>query len=153
VIAEYRTRIADLVAHARWNNPDLAGIVQESAQARQELSALRSSVTSNYSPVILQRTLTAFETQDARYRNLRFRLSRYTDVKELDEGLHISEVQSLGNVFKLPALFFERIGQVATYAYLLVAVCFDLLMVYLFQLVSANRVGQRAAAHSLGRAW
>lgn len=152
VIADYRGKIADLIGRATWNNPDVQDVVASSERSRATLDELRSAVTTNYTPVTLQRTLNSFEGQDAVYRNLRFKLSRYTDVKGLDAGLHISEVQSLGNAFKLPALFVERTNQPATWVYLFIAIGFDALMVYLFQLAAANRVNRRARKETIGSA-
>jgi hypothetical protein len=153
VIADYRDRIGELVSRAPWNNPDLQDVVSSSTKSRSTLDELRSSVTTNYDPISLPRTLSSFEEQDANYRNLRFKLSRYTDVTSIDPGLHISEVQSLGNAFKLPALFLERTGRPATWAYLLIAVGFDILMVYLFELVASNRTNRRMRKDTIGSAW
>lgn len=154
LLNDYRQRIAGLLARADWNNPVLNDLLTRSRQARNTLDQLRASVTTNYAPAMLQRTLSTLEEQDAAYRDLRHRLSQQVDVRDVPEGLHLSEVQSLGNAAKLPGLFIERLDQPATYVYLLVALGFDLLMVHLFEMAAAN--GRRRApstANSLGGAW
>jgi hypothetical protein len=153
VIGDYRTRVDALLARADWNNPVMNNIVSQSNQARQSLEELRSNTGSSFVPTMLQGTLSALETHDSTYRDLRRRLSQIVNVRDLDEGLHISEVQDLGNAFKLPALFIERLDQPATYVYLIVAIGFDLFMVYLFELVSSNRMRRQTPGNSLGRAW
>ncbi len=153
VIADYQERITGLLDRAAWNNPDLNAIQNESKAARDTLGELRSTATTGYSPASLQSSLVAFDELDTQYRDLRSKLSRHASVREIDEGLHISEVQSLGNVAKLPALFLERLDEVSTYAYLGAAVGFDLLMVFLFQLVTANKVRRYTTANDLPGAW
>lgn len=153
VIADYRDKISELVSRAAWNNADLQDVVASSTRSRSTLDQLRASVTTNYDPLALPRTLNAFEEQDAIYRNLRFKLSRYADVTSLDSGLHVSQVQSLGNAFKLPALFIERTNRPATWVYLFIALGFDILMVYLFELVATNRSNRKIRKDTIGSAW
>ena len=141
VIADYRDRIGDLVARAPWNNPQLIAVAQEAAQARQSLGEFRAGVMSDYTPTRVHGLVSTLETQDAHYRDLRFKLSsQKVDVSALPPGLHLSEAQSLGNVAKLPDLFFERLNQLPTWVYLGVAVFFDFFLVRLFTMVTANRV-------------
>ncbi len=153
VIEDYRSRIAALVSRASWNNSDLRAVISASQSARNTLDEIRSNVTTNYSPVILKPSLNELEAQDVLYRDLRFRLAKQVDVKVLPSGLHLSEAQSLGNAFKLPALFIERLDEAATYVYLAIAVGFDYLMVYLFELVAANRRRRKATPVAVGGAW
>lgn len=152
-IKDYQERIEGLIARAPWNTPELKAIAGETADARRRLDELRAAITTGYSPVMLRNALTALEEMDAQYRDARFRLSRHVDVKALPQGLHLSEVQSLGNAFKLLTLFLERLDELATYVYLAIAVGFDLLMVHLFQIVASNRVGRRQSAPIFAGAW
>jgi hypothetical protein len=152
-IKDYQERIEGLIARAPWNTPELKAIAGEAADARRRLDELRATITTGYSPVMLRNALTALEEMDAQYRDARFRLSRHVDVKALPQGLHLSEVQSLGNAFKLLTLFLERLDELATYVYLAIAVGFDLLMVHLFQIVASNRVGRRQSAPIFAGAW
>jgi len=153
VIADYRGRIAELISRATWNNPDLHEVIASSSKSSVALDQLRSAATTNYSAMALKRTLNSFEEQDSIYRDLRFKLSRYTDVKSLDAGLHISQVQSLGNAFKLLTLIIERADQASTWVYLFIAFGFDALMVCLFELASSNRTSHRIRKDTLGSAW
>ena len=153
LITDYRERITALLARADWNNPAFDEVIDRARRARANLEEVRTSVATNYAPTLLQRTLGTLEAHDSVYRDLRRRLPAGVDVRDLPEGLHLSEVQSLGNAFKLPALFIERLDQPATYIYFLVALGFDLLMVYLFQLAAAHRTRRPAAGHSLKGAW
>jgi hypothetical protein len=153
VIADYRERIRGLVARAEWNNPVLNQVAERSDIARGELEQLRAKTTNEYTPLALRSSLSALEAHDSNYRDLRLRLSKHVEAKDIPEDLHLSEVQSLGNAFKLPALFLERLDRPATWAYLLVAVFFDLLMVFLFQLVSSNHVRRPSKSNLLSGAW
>lgn len=153
VISDYRSRIDGLTERASWNNADLRAVIAGSEKARGAIDAIRSQVSTNYSPMMLKPILNALEEQDVQYRDLRFRLSKYVDVRSLPPALHLSEAQSLGNAFKLPALFVERLDEPATYAYLAIAVGFDYLMVYLFELVASNRRRRRTTSVAVGGAW
>jgi hypothetical protein len=153
LIDDYRERIGALTQRAEWNNPELHRVLGDSSKARMTLEELRLAVTTNFVPTMLRRALSTLEAHDSIYRDLRHRLSQQINVRDLEPGLHLTEVQSLGNAFKLPALFIERLDQPATYVYLLIAIGFDLLMVHLFQLVGANRMRKPIAGHSLQGAW
>lgn len=152
VIKDYKDRIDTLLGRATWNNPDLQAVVSEANGADQRLGELRSELSASYSPLMLPRVLAEFETQDSRYRSLRQRLSRHAEVREIPEGLHISEVQSLGNAFKLPALFLERIDQPVTWVYLLIAFAFDYFMVHCFMMVAGAGGRRRPVESSLAGA-
>jgi hypothetical protein len=149
VIEDYRNKIATLTANATWNNPDLQAVVSGSSDARQRLSELRSEVSSEFSPLTLRSQVGTLEELDATYRELRFKLDRNrVDVRDIDESLHLSEVQSLGNVLKLPTLFVERLDEGATYVYLLIAVFIDFFMLALFRAAAQSRV--RRVHHDIG---
>ena len=115
VIADYRQKIGQLIDRAPWAIPDLVVVVKSSDTAREALNEVRTAATTNYTPAILQSALNTLESEDTRYRDLRYKLSRQVSVKEIPDGLAIESVQSLGNAFKLPALFFDRISQVSTW--------------------------------------
>lgn len=153
VVNDYKERVRDLTATSDWNNPSFDDIGGRATQARNTLEELRSNVTTNYAPTMLQGALSTLEAQDSVYRDLRHRLSQQVNVRDLPDGLHLSEAQSLGNAFKLPALFIERLDEPATYIYFLIAVGFDMLMIFLFELVSANRTRRVTADNSLKGAW
>jgi hypothetical protein len=140
LIADYRKRIDALVERAEWNTADLNAVRTQSATALGALEQLRSGATTNYNPMMLQRTLNEFQSLDGVYRNLRLTLAKHADVRDIPGGLHLSEVESLGNVGKVVALIIERLDEPITPVYLLLAFGFDLLMVYLFSLAAANRV-------------
>jgi hypothetical protein len=150
VIKDYQERIDTLMNRAAWNNPDLQAVVSQSNGAEQRLGEMRSELSAEYSPLLLPRVLSDFEAQDSRYRNLRQLLSRHAEVRELPEGLHISEVQSLGNAFKLPALFLERIDQPVSWVYLLIA--FDYFMVHCFMMVGSASGRRRPVETNLAGA-
>jgi hypothetical protein len=152
IVSDYRTRIEGLIARAPWNNPDLVAVMTQSSRAREELGALRAATMAGYNPADLKTVQNALEARDAQYRELRFRASRHIDASSLPEGLHISEAQNLGNAFKVLGLFFERLDQASTYVYLAVALGFDVLMVLLFQMVTANQIRRRASHHTLAGA-
>jgi hypothetical protein len=153
VISDYRSRINSLVERANWNNPDLLAVVGGSTLGRRALEEVRSEAATDYSPNLLKKSLTVFEAQDNDYRELKFRLARNIDDKSIADRLPINEVQSLGNAFKLPALFFSRLDELSTWVYLAIAIGFDLLLVYLFQLVTASRTRRPRSTGSLAGAW
>jgi hypothetical protein len=154
IIEDYRQRIDPLIQRAEWNSPELGQVVARATEARRQLDQLRATAATNYNPLLLQQSLSEFERQDGVYRNLRQELERHeVDVRDVPPGLHISEVRSLGNAFKLPALIIERLDQPVTIIYLLIALGFDLFMVHCFQLVMANRVRRADASGSLAGAW
>ncbi|WP_425228379.1 hypothetical protein [Sphingomonas sp.] len=149
VVGDYRTRIDGLIARASWNDPALASTAADAAGARQAVGVLRGQVAANYQPTQVPHVVGELEAQDAAYRDLRFRLSRRVDVRAIPEGLPLTAAQSLGNVAKLPSLFFSRLDQPSTWVFLLIAAGFDLLMVYLFSMAAASRIEAQPRAHSL----
>lgn len=153
IITDYRARIDPLIARAEWNNPDLQGVAARATQARATLEELRSAAATNYNPLSLQRTLSEFERQDAQYRELRQGLSRHVEVRDIPDGLHLTEVQSLGNAAKLPTLLIERLDEPVTLFYLLISFFFDFFMIHCFMLVTAHQVRRSAPGNSLAGAW
>lgn len=152
VIQDYRRRTDELIGQSDWNNPTLNAVSAEAAKIRRSLEELRSSVSTSYAPALLQGTISSLENADASYRDLRYRMSRLVNVRDLPPGLHLSAAQSLGNVFKILPLFIERLNELSTYVYLAMAIGFDYLMVLLFQMAwSSPRRTTRQA--SLSGAW
>lgn len=153
VINDYKARIGTLVAGAPWNDATLNDVAAKAAQARTNLADLRSEITRSYTPESIRQIASIFEEQQTSYQDLLFRLGKKTDISSLPQELDVVSAQSLGNIYKLPALFFSRMDQASTFAYLLVALGFDLLLVYLFQLVAKNRVRRPAIAGAIAGAW
>lgn len=153
VVDDYRKRIDDLVDRAPWNNATLTSVARESNAARQDLSELRAEISKSYSPEDIHQVSGIFESFQNQYRDLRFRLSKQTNVDDIPDDLPIVAAQSLGNVYKLPALVISRIGEASTYVYFLVALGFDLFLVYLFQLATRSRVRKLGIASPLAGAW
>lgn len=153
VLEDYRQRIDDLVDRASWNNAALSAVARESAAARQRLSELRAEISKSYSPQGIQQISGIFEGFQNDYRELHFRLGKETNVDDIPGDLPIVAAQSLGNVYKLPALIMSRIGEASTTVYFLFALGFDLFLVYLFQLAARTRVKKLGIASSLEGAW
>lgn len=153
VIDDYRRRIDDLVDRAPWNNATLSGVARESAKARQELADLRGEITKSYSSSDIKQVTGIFENFQTQYQDLRYKLGQHTNVEGLPEDLPIVAAQSLGNVYKLPALIMSRLDEVSTYVYFVIALFFDLLLVYLFQLAARSRVKKLNVASPLSGAW
>lgn len=145
VIADYDSRISGLVARAPWNTENLRQARTEAARSQEELEQLRQDTSSGYNPAQLKQFVAAFEDKDADYRKARQKLAKETDVDGIPRVLPIVGVQSLGNIYKLPALIWSRLGYPSTWVYLLIAAGFDFMLVYLFELVTVNRVRHRAA--------
>lgn len=153
VVEDYRRRIDDLVKRAPWNNSELAAIARESNKAREELSDLRAEISKSYSPASIHQISGIFENSQNQYRDLRFRLGKQTNVDDIPDDLPIVAAQSLGNVYKLPALIMSRLDEASTYVYFVVALGFDLFLVYLFQLATRTRVRKLNVASPLAGAW
>lgn len=153
VIADYKKRIDDLIARAPWNNADLSSVVAKASQARIELADLRSEISKNYSPNNIRQIASVFEGHQTNYQDMIFQLGKQIDTAGLEPDLSIVAAQSLGNVYKLPALFLSRLDEASTYVYLLMALCFDLFLVYLFEIATKNRVRKSAIAGPIAGAW
>jgi hypothetical protein len=153
IISDYRERINQLLARANWNNPALDAVRSQADASRQALDEVRTEVATSYNPLALPRILANMQEQDTVYRDLRQRLALITDVRELSDGLHISEVQSLGNAGKLPSLLIERLDEAVTWVFLIVALGFDLLLVHCFRMAAANRVKREEVDRTWAGAW
>ena len=153
IISDYKGRIDNLVARAPWNNADLSNVSTKASKAREELADLRSEISKSYSPNSIRQIASVFEGHQTNYQDLIFQLGKQTDTDKLEPDLSIVAAQSLGNVYKLPALFLSRLDEASTYVYLLMALCFDLFLVYLYGLAKKNRVRKRAIAGPLAGAW
>lgn len=153
VVEDYKERIDDLVARAPWNNPTLNAVVQEASASRQELADLRSEISKSYSPEDIHQVSGIFDSFQTKYQDLRFRLGQETNVDDIPEDLPVVAAQSLGNVYKLPALILSRLDEASTYVYFIIALGFDLLLVYFFRLASRSRVRKLAVASPLAGAW
>lgn len=153
VIEDYKRRIDDLVNRAPWNNAVVSGVARDAAKARQELADLRSEISKSYSPANIHQVSGIFEKYQTQYQDLRYRLGQQANVDDIPMDLPIVAAQSLGNVYKLPALIISRIGQASTYVYFIIALGFDLLLVYFFQLTERSKVRRPVVASPLGGAW
>lgn len=153
VIQDYRGKIASLIARSPWNDAELNSIASEAKQDREKLAALQGELARSYSPGRIHEMTGIFEGLQSEYQDLRYRLAKKSNVADIPPALDIVGAQSLGNVYKLPALFFSRLGVASTYVYLLMALGFDLLLVYLFQLTARNRVRRHAIAGAIAGAW
>lgn len=153
IIEDYTSRIAALIKRSSWNDAELNAIVQESQAARKTLGDLQREISRSYSAGEIHQITSILESSQTTYQDLLFRLSRKTKTADFPQNLDIVGAQSLGNVYKLPALFFSRINEASSYVYLLVALGFDLLLVYLFQMATQNRVRKHSIDSSIAGAW
>jgi hypothetical protein len=140
LVADYSSRIDDLISRAAWNDSEFNTIRKQAEKNREALSTLGRNVSKNYDPVDLPQLRGLFEGFQADYQRLVYRLEK-KDVKDSDlpKKLDLIGLESLGNVYRLPALFLSRLGEIQTSIYLLLALGFDLLLVYLFQMTTRNR--------------
>ncbi len=137
-IAAYEKRNDDQVARAPWNNAAISGVAAEAARARGELADLRGEISKSYAPSDLQQVSGIFEDYQNQYQDLRYKLSQEANVDGVPEALPVVAAQSLGNIYKLPALIFSRLHEISTYVYFILAFGFDMLLVYLFQLTARS---------------
>tara|TARA_R110000822_G_scaffold37204_2_gene104315 strand:- start:59 stop:1084 length:1026 start_codon:yes stop_codon:yes gene_type:complete len=153
VINDYNERIDALISRAPWNNPELNVVVNQAGAARSELGKLRKEVSRSYSANDIAQISSIFEGFQTDYQDLLQRLGKEADIEDLPDGLDIVAAQSLGNVYRLPALVLNRLDEASTYVYLLVALGFDLLLVYLFQIANLSRARRPAIASPISGAW
>lgn len=153
VVADYNERIDALIARAPWNNSELVAVSNGAEKARSELGELRKEISRSYSATDISQIGSILEGHQTEYQDLLLRLGKQTDVADLPDRLDIVAAQSLGNVYRLPALFISRLDEASTWVYLLVALGFDLLLAYFFQLATANRVRRAAIAAPIAGAW
>ena len=153
IAADYNSRIGDLIARASWNDPELNAVRVGSAAARKELGDLRSEISRSYSPTRIHQIASILEGHQTNYQELLLRLGQNANTADLSQNLPIVAAQSLGNIYKLPALFLSRLGEASTWAYLIVALGFDLFLVFLFQLASRNQVRRLSMAPAIAGAW
>jgi len=153
ILEDYKTRLNTLIARAPWNDAELNAIADAAAKNRATLSDLRSEMARSYSANRMHQIRGILEGMQTEYQNLLVRLGRKTNAADFDQELDIKGAQSLGNVYKLPALIISRIGEVSTWVYLIIALGFDILLVYLFQLSSRNRVKSYAIDSAIAGAW
>jgi|GEM_PF-3078351 len=153
VVADYNERIDALIARASWNNPELYETAARAKNARSKLAELRTEISQSYSANNISQIGSILEGHQTDYQDLRSRLEGQTDIEALPEKLDIIAAQSLGNVYRLPALFLNRLDEASTWVYLFVALGFDLLLVYLFQLATSTRVRRVGIAAPISGAW
>ena len=157
VVADYQSRIAELVDNAPWNNPDLVAVREDAGSEKTQLEKLESSTQGMFAPGLLRVAAPQLEGADVRYREDREKLARQgSDVSPISPKLNLDQINSLGERSQLLNLIIDRLNKVSTYVYLALAVFFDWMMVYLFGLVRLNR-GRRSQAPqtsgSLQGAW
>lgn len=153
ILEDYRARLATLTARAPWNDAELNSIANDAGKDRATLTGLQLELSRSYTPGNLHQIRGILEGLQTEYQELLQRLSQKTNTADFPQRLDIVGAQSLGNVYKLPALFFSRIGEVSTFVYLLIAFGFDILLVYLFQLATRHRVKTHAIDGAITGAW
>lgn len=144
VIADYRSRIGELVNSAPWNVPDLLAVRQDASDQKNALQKLSTQSAGMFAPGLLRISAPALQRADVVYRADREKLSRQdVDVSQIPPKLNLEEINSLGEWSQLLSLIIDRLNKISTYVYLTLAVFFDWMMVYLFGLIRQNRPGAR----------
>lgn len=151
-VESYDEQIDSLIARADWNSPVLTQTSNAANNANAQLEDMRSDITGNYSAERIAQYVSAFESLDSQYRQLRNELSGEIDVEGVPPGLPLVAAQSLGNVYKIVPLFLSRAGYPSTWVYLAMAIIFDLMLVSLFTIVTENRVRKPNKKSTLGGA-
>lgn len=153
IVEDYTSKLSALTSKAAWNDSELSTILEAAKKGRIELADLQLELTRSYSPGDLHQIRGILEGKQTEYQDLLFRLGKRVNTADFPSELDIRGAQSLGNVYKLPALFFSRITEASTYVYLLIALGFDLLLVYLFGLARKSRVKTHAIDGAITGAW
>lgn len=157
VVADYHSRIQDLVEDAPWNDAVLMQVRADSQTAKTSLQDLDTRAGTMFAPGLLTKILPEFPKLDTDYRTNYSRLvQRDVDVSQIPAQLHLSEVNSLGEWSQLIGLIIERLDRITTWLYLALAFCFDYLMVYFFTTVRKSRPlrgGQNLGRQDLPKAW
>lgn len=155
VVADYKSRIAELVESAPWNDMLLQSVRRDSASAVSQMQKLGTRTGTLMAPGLLSKIAPELVVLDTTYRQNRDRLSRGdVDVSALPNQLDLTAVNSLGEWSQLLNLIIDRLDKISTYLYLVLAVLFDWMMVYLFNLVRQNKPRRGApVSTNVRKAW
>ena len=154
MITDYKNKIDGLVEKANWNDPELSSIQKTAKSSTKQLAALQLEIMRDFSPTSdIRKIRGVLESKQPEYQDLVSRLEKRATVKDIAQELDIKGAQSLGNVYKLPTLFFSRAGEFSTYVYLMMALGFDLFLVYLFRLARKSRVRVPEVDDAIVGAW
>lgn len=149
IIADYNSRIDDLIARADWNSPVLVSVSRDAKAATNQLEEMRADINANYSPERIRQYVASFQKLDGGYRKLRTDLATLTDLDGVPQQLPLISADSLGNVYKIVPLFLSRVSYPSTWVYLIMAVIFDLLLVSLFSIVTESKVRKPSRSTTL----
>lgn len=156
VVADYNSRIDELIKRAPWNDAVLQEARENAASANAQLQKLGTRSATLMAPGLLSEVAPQLGGIDMQYRQTRNLLTRRDlDVSALPAQLNMTAVNSLGEWSQLLNLIVDRLDRISTYLYLALAVLFDWMMVYLFGVVRQNkpRRGQHHSTSSIQRAW
>jgi hypothetical protein len=157
VIADYRSRIRELVDSAPWNVPDLFAVLHDAANQKSALQKLSTASAGMFAPALLRIAAPKLQAADVAYRADREKLARQdVDVSQLPSKLGLEQINSLGEWSQLLNLIIDRLNKISTYLYIALAVCFDWGMVYLFGLIRQSRPRKNhtgALGRTLRGAW
>jgi hypothetical protein len=140
IIADYNSRIDDLIARADWNSPVMVSVSRDAKAATVQLEDMRTDINATYSPERIRQYVTSFEKLDGTYRKLRTDLATKANLEAVPSQLPLVAADSLGNVYKIIPLILSRASYPSTWVYLIMAVIFDLLLVSLFSILTESKV-------------
>jgi len=155
VIADYKKKIDGLVIRAPWNNNDLTSVISSAQQSKKQLQSLEGKASNSFAYALMLDVAPELQGLGVRYRGDFERLSRHASNKELSPRLELKSVESLGEWSQLINLVMGRWNVPSTWLYMALAVFFDYLTIYFFDLIRRNRLKRPVAvnANSIGRAW
>lgn len=151
VVADYDSRIAELVDSAPWNNPDLMAVRTNAGEQKAKLQTVAGLTQNMFAPGLLRVASPQLQNADVNYRADREKLARQdVDVSPIPGKLKLDEINSLGEWSQLLNLIIDRLNKISTWVYLALAVFFDWGMVYLFGLVRLNRGSKSTGSRPTG---
>jgi hypothetical protein len=156
VVADYDSRINELIEGAPWNDPVLALVYKDAGSAKQELQKLATASQTMLAPGLLAKVAPQLQSMDVIYRANREKLARQgVEVSSLAPQLSLNEVNSLGEWSQLFNLIIDRIFKISTWLYLGLAIFFDWMMVKFFMVARQSRPNRGSAASNnfLQKAW
>jgi hypothetical protein len=140
LVEVYNRKIDELLARADWNDQGMNGVRSGAREASANLGKLQQDILTNYEPSQIPRYHAQLESFNSKYGQLYRTLQQRGLEGDMPNSLDLISVQSLGDPLKVIALFLSRMtSSILTWAYLALAIAFDLFMVSMFAYVTAIR--------------
>jgi hypothetical protein len=153
IVADYKRRVNELIIRAPWYNADLRTVAKDAERARAELDAIKQNSKSGFAIATVAQFLPQLEQFNDRYKRLYDMATRQKADAALPTELSLDGLANLGDWSRILNTLIGRIGYLATWIFLALAVLADWGMVYCFGRLRENGPRKRAAQGNIGMAW